>query len=151
MHKLPQRIYFDLFEKECLEELRLTRAKNTDYANTENAFQNFNGIEYFSAGSITTEQGIIVRMTDKFQRVINLINRPKNIEAVKDESIIDTLRDISVYAKILRIYIQTKVSNANEITNDKILNRADKNITERETDKDIVERAKANSANISTR
>jgi len=105
---MTQKEYFTEFEKECKQELQLTISKNTDYANENDAFKNFKGIEFLTDGKVTLEEGIITRLTDKFQRVINLLEREN---AVKNESITDTLRDISVYAKILRIYL-LKVKNA---------------------------------------
>lgn len=110
MHQLDQKTYLQLFEKESLEEIELTKKKNTDYACDSNAFANFNLIELITDASVTTEEGILTRLSDKFIRVAHLISRPAGSHAVKDESVLDTLRDISVYAKILRIYIMTKPS-----------------------------------------
>lgn len=106
-HKLSQAKYFQIFEKESFEEVELTKKKNADYADKSNAFLNFNAIEYLTNGDITTEEGIIVRITDKLQRSINMLKREAK---VKDEAVIDTLRDLSVYAKILRIYLMTKTN-----------------------------------------
>ena len=97
--------YIELFEKELNEELALTKRKNADYAGTKDSFQNFKLIETLTAGRISAEDGIIVRLTDKLQRVTNLLAAKAQ---VKDETITDTLRDISVYAKILKIYIEQK-------------------------------------------
>jgi hypothetical protein len=107
MNDLSQAEYFKKFEDECQEELQLTVRKNTDYSGETKAFRNFDFIEISSEGRITAEQGILVRMTDKMQRITNLLDRARG-PAVADEKIIDTLRDLSVYAKILRIYMATK-------------------------------------------
>lgn len=101
-----QKFYLELFEEECRQELALTNKKNRDYAGEKDAFQNFRAIEFLSAGNISTEMGILVRITDKLQRCINILNSGET--HVKDEKITDTLRDLSVYSKILRIYIMRK-------------------------------------------
>jgi CheY-specific phosphatase CheX len=44
----------------------------------------------------TTERGILVRLSDKFMRLISLMN-PGVEAAVKDESVRDTVRDIHNY------------------------------------------------------
>ena len=85
--------------------VEISKRKNTDYAgaNTNDAFANFRVIETLSQGRISVEQGIVTRMTDKLQRVVNLLTQDA---AVKDESIADTLSDLANYAMILRIYMQ---------------------------------------------
>ena len=103
---MRQEEYLKEFAAESQIEVQLTTAKNSDYAGEKDAFQNFRLIETLSEGNISTEDGILTRMSDKFQRVINLLQRNK--QHVSDESVLDTLRDISVYAKILRIYIRYK-------------------------------------------
>lgn len=99
---MNQETYLKIFAAECQEEVDLTTRKNADYASNDNAFKNFQAIEFLTDGNISLEEGIIVRITDKFQRAINLLSREAK---VADEKITDTLRDISVYARILRIYI----------------------------------------------
>lgn len=85
--------------------LSLTQRKNSDYADKDDAFLNFRLIETLTAGRITVEQGLLVRLSDKLQRAANLIDREAQ---VKDEKIQDTLEDLSVYADILNIYINQK-------------------------------------------
>lgn len=102
---MTQEEYFKRFQEESNIECTMTNAKNKDYADPNDAFANFRQIEYLTMGRITAEMGILTRMSDKFSRVANLLARPAT---VSNESILDTLRDISVYAKILRIYIMSK-------------------------------------------
>lgn len=99
---MTQAEYLKRFKEECEAELELTSRKNSDYADKENAFANFNIIEHLTSGRITAAQGLVVRMSDKLQRIANLISRPAK---VKDESVTDTLRDLSIYSKILKIYL----------------------------------------------
>jgi hypothetical protein len=100
---MTRREYLELFALENEVELKLTTAKNTDYADSEDPFQNFRNVEQL--GLCSVEVGILTRMSDKLQRVCNLQKRDPQ---VADESASDTLRDLSIYAKILRIYIKQK-------------------------------------------
>ena len=94
--------YLNRFEEKCKSELELTRRKNSDYAGADNAFKNFELIEYLTSGRITAAEGLLVRMSDKLIRFANLLSRPAQ---VKDEKITDTLDDLSVYAKITSIVL----------------------------------------------
>ena len=49
----------------------------------------------------TTTQGILVRLSDKFMRLISLTKNPKVVGKVKDESIRDTIKDIMNYSTYL--------------------------------------------------
>jgi hypothetical protein len=102
---MTQKDYLEQFKKENDEELALTTAKNSDYADELNAFANFEIIEHLSQGRITAAQGFVVRMSDKLQRITNLIAREGKVQ---DEKVTDTLRDLSVYSKLLRIYLLDK-------------------------------------------
>jgi len=73
--------------------------KNHDYGNT--------GLDEF--GSI----GIIIRIKDKINRYINLNKDKTVISMVNDESLIDTLNDLSNYSNLLIMY-HTRQNN-NEI------------------------------------
>lgn len=85
----------------CDEALTIVQAKNQDYADGEDPFQNFRMVE--DAGLCSLEQGVAVRMSDKLQRVFNLL--PESVEAaVDDESLDDTLLDLMNYANILLTY-----------------------------------------------
>jgi len=85
----------------CDEALTIVQAKNQDYADGEDPFQNFRMVE--DAGLCSLEQGVAVRMSDKLQRVFNLL--PEGVEAaVDDESLDDTLLDLMNYANILLTY-----------------------------------------------
>lgn len=83
----------------CVE---ISRAKNSDYANVDDPFYNFRASAAFG---IDVGKGIIVRMTDKLSRISNLLTRDAK---VKDESILDTLSDLSNYALILRAFIESE-------------------------------------------
>lgn len=92
---------------ERLEELsranvEMARKKNADYANEGDPFANFTLCE--SMGISSTEGGIMVRMTDKMQRIANLLQRAPQT----DESILDACSDLANYALILRVYLESK-------------------------------------------
>jgi len=86
------------FKKMCDEELQTHISKNADYG----------PFNILATGDI----GLVVRMLDKVLRLANLLGFTIKAEFVsykspkepKNESIDDTLKDISVYAKIQRIY-----------------------------------------------
>lgn len=105
---MTQHEYFMAFEAVCKKMLATTQAKNADYAGSNDAFKNFRAIEIFTNGRISVEDGIIVRLTDKFTRIINLLTQEAK---VKDEAITDTLIDMAVYSIILKIYIEQKNDN----------------------------------------
>lgn len=105
MNNLSSKDYIKRVEEEMSKELDITIRKNADYSGDTQAFNNFDAVERLWICS--AEIGLLVRMTDKMCRISNLIanNKPGK---VKDESICDTLSDLSNYARILNIYISTK-------------------------------------------
>lgn len=82
-------------------DFEIVKKKNQDYAEGADPFQNFSMVE--NAGLMSVEEGIAVRMSDKMQRIFNLINGPATVE---DEKIEDTLSDLRNYANILQVYLQ---------------------------------------------
>lgn len=82
-------------------DIKILENKNSDYADGENSFQNFIGVEYW--GICSVEQGIMVRLSDKFQRISNLLKREAK---VSDEKIVDTLSDARNYLNILQVWLE---------------------------------------------
>jgi hypothetical protein len=93
----------------CTTALNLMRKKNHDYAGRggESPFANFTRCE--SMGICTTEQGFLVRMTDKMSRLSSFIEA--GTLQVKDESVEDTILDIINYAVLFQSYLQEKKEN----------------------------------------
>lgn len=83
--------------------VRISRAKNSDYAGQEDAFLNFRRSSEISG--VPVERGILVRMSDKMTRIRNLMDRPPE---VRDESLLDTLNDLANYSMILRIWLENR-------------------------------------------
>lgn len=81
--------------------LEISRKKNADYSTGSDPFKNFRACEFLGITSV--EKGILVRMTDKMTRISNLLEKDAQ---VKDESILDSLQDLSNYAMILRVYME---------------------------------------------
>ena len=75
-------------------ELELVQAKNRDYASDQDPFANFR---------MFGELGFLVRMSDKLMRVKQIFEQGKI--SVKDESIKDTLMDLSNYSNLLIAYL----------------------------------------------
>lgn len=76
-------------------------SKNQDYAKEEDPLSNLRGCERIG---IPAHVGCCIRMQDKFSRFENLIGGKE--AQVKDESILDTLMDLAVYALLCRILIE---------------------------------------------
>ncbi len=86
--------------------------KSGDYAQEDDPFANFRAIEAFPALKVSLENGIAVRLVDKFSRITNLLTRPA---LVKDESIEQTILDACNYFNIILIYLTEKEKeNGNE-------------------------------------
>lgn len=94
--------FIDALDDNYNEAMQIIEKKNGDYADDEDPFQNFKFIE--RSGFLATEEGIAVRMTDKLQRILNLIQ--KDSREVEDERIDDTLLDLMNYANIMLVYLQ---------------------------------------------
>jgi hypothetical protein len=103
--RVTQKQYFLEFENICHEMIDLTKKKNSDYAESADAFANFMTIEQITGGRTTCEVGIVVRITDKLKRIGSLLSRPAK---VLDEKITDTVLDLAVYSVILLIYLRRK-------------------------------------------
>ena len=84
-------------------DLQTLKKKNDDYAQGDDPFQNFRMVE--DTGLMSVEKGIAVRMSDKMQRIFNLIDKDASVE---DEKIEDTLSDLRNYANILQVYLGNK-------------------------------------------
>ncbi len=82
--------------------IQISKNKNADYADNDDAFKNFRACEMLG---FTIEEGILIRMSDKFIRVSNLLKRKA---VISDEKITDTLQDLANYAMILKVYIEAK-------------------------------------------
>jgi hypothetical protein len=83
----------------------ISKAKNADYATAGDPFLNFKAA---TGLGIDPADGILVRMSDKMSRVANLIRKARvgQSAAVVDESVTDTLLDLSNYAIILAMYLK---------------------------------------------
>lgn len=97
--------YFQFHEQLCDEARALSQRKNNDYADPDAhsddpfcVFRNFMMCEHASICSV--EQGFLVRLSDKFMRLCNLL-RPGHEQAVEDESVDDTIKDIINYSVLL--------------------------------------------------
>lgn len=97
--------YLDFFIAESEKDLETTRRKNADYTGTSgDPFANFTMVE--KMGICSTEAGFLVRMMDKMMRINSFVQ--KGVLEVKDESVDDTLGDLSNYAKLMKGYIKSK-------------------------------------------
>ena len=90
----------------CKEAHELMSLKNKDYAGNDgmSPFANFTRVE--SMGICSTEQGFLVRLTDKMSRLSSFVESGKM--NVADESFRDTIVDVINYMVLLSAYIQDK-------------------------------------------
>ena len=91
MNELIEKVKY--LQDKCFETLQ---NKNKDYAGGQDPYKNFRLVELAEITDMPT--GIVVRMMDKMARISRLLHNPAH---VKDESIVDTLMDLSNYALIL--------------------------------------------------
>jgi len=84
--------FFNRFKDLQEADLKIARQKNHDYAGTEDALDNFREFGFL---------GVVVRMNDKLKRLIHFTK--SGALKVGDESILDTLSDLRVYATIAEI------------------------------------------------
>ena len=81
------------------EDMDLLKRKGHDYAGQQDALAN---LKRFGA------LGIIVRLSDKFSRLENLYKTKSCGVVVKDESLVDTIRDARNYLFLLQIFVEGK-------------------------------------------
>ena len=89
----------------------VAKTKNSDYAGVkggEDPFANFRIVEH--AGIASVETGFLTRMMDKMSRISTFVER--GTLNVKDESVEDTLTDLSNYSLLMAIYVKDKRDNA---------------------------------------
>lgn len=97
--------YMTFFEEQLTKMLAITKAKNADYTGVgDDPFANFTRVERL--GICSTEQGFLTRMFDKFSRIISFTQ--KGVLQVKDESVEDTLLDLSIYCLLMLGYVVAK-------------------------------------------
>jgi hypothetical protein len=79
------------------EMVELHRRKNAGYVGKDNedAWANFREAEEFG---VSTFQGVLIRMSDKYARIRSLVRNPDNEQV--GEAITDTLMDLAAYALI---------------------------------------------------
>ena len=95
---------------EMLDEMKdLHIRKNSGYAGRDNpdAWANFRMSEAFG---ISAFKGTLVRMSDKWIRIVNLVRNPKN--EMVGESIKDTLKDLAAYALIACCLLEEREKEA---------------------------------------
>ena len=101
---MERKDFLNEFEYNTTKDVETMFRKNKDYAGEEDAFKNFRRAE--DLGLCNVETAIMVRMCDKFQRIINLLDKEE--PDVLDESIKDSLSDLRNYANILEVYLKYK-------------------------------------------
>ena len=104
---MTQKEYLEQFKKIVDGMYELTSRKNSDYAGADDAFRNFRESEGFG---ISVPKAVMVRISDKWSRIKNLIDKPGK---VADESITDTILDLAVYSIILKLTLDEQNQKSN--------------------------------------
>lgn len=96
--------YIELLKQ--MEELHIR--KNAGYSGMDNpdAWANFRMCENFGVSAF---KGCLVRMSDKYIRVTNLVKNPKNEQV--GENVKDTLFDLAAYALIAVCLLEEEENN----------------------------------------
>lgn len=102
---MKQTAFLNRLEELYAKNLEISRKKNADYANEGDALQNFRLIETLTSKRIPAGDAILVRITDKIQRIANLMEPGRKAQVI-DESLLDALSDCANYLMILRIYLE---------------------------------------------
>lgn len=106
--------YFQFHQKMCKDALELSMLKNHDYSGGRDGthpFQNFEFVESMGIG-ITTEQGFMVRLGDKFKRLSGFCKTGQF--QVSDESFRDTCVDVINYICLLAAYMDHRKTVENK-------------------------------------
>lgn len=115
----------------------LMEKKNQGYAKEGDPFENFRNSSLLAG--ITLEQGILVRMGDKFARFRNLVAKGQTNDEV-GEAITDTLLDLINYAAILKTWCDLEKPEAGKTYYDPLnpdplpLDVAGQSLPEKKTD-----------------
>lgn len=102
---MDKKSYFE-YHKNFVEKMQdIARRKNADYTGiNQDPFSNFSKAEQL--GICSTEQGFLVRMSDKFSRITSFVQ--KGVLEVEDEKVEDTLQDLANYCILFSAYIISK-------------------------------------------
>lgn len=101
--------YIEFHNKFCEDMVRITQAKNSDYTGgSDDPFANFLGISHLVDAPNVVEIGFLTRMSDKMARIGSYIS--KGTLEVKDESVMDTLKDLANYSALFAGYLESKKS-----------------------------------------
>lgn len=88
--------------------LEMVTALNKLYAEKNHDYGNSFGETYQKLGIISA----LTRISDKYNRLVSLVTKPEEERKVKDESIQDTLLDLSNYCIMTVIEMEAEKENA---------------------------------------
>ena len=104
---MTKKEYLKFHEDFCARMTEITRAKNSDYCGLSgDPFANFKQIGGLVQAPNIVEIGFLTRMSDKMARVGSFIT--KGTLEVKDESVMDSLADLSNYCILFAGFLQDR-------------------------------------------
>lgn len=98
--------YLESITENYEQALGLVHSKVQDYATDADPFKNFRNAPHFAG--VTVEQGLLVRIGDKFARYLNLLQKGGDFGGATGETLDDTLRDAMNYTNILLTWEQLR-------------------------------------------
>lgn len=102
---MTKKEYLKFHANACTRMVEITRKKNADYTGTgSDPFSNFSRVE--SMGACTAMQGFLVRILDKYSRLVSFSQR--GFLLVAEESFEDTCLDMANYAILLAGYVKSQ-------------------------------------------
>jgi hypothetical protein len=118
--------YINFHEQFCEDMKEITQKKNADYTGgSDDPFANFRSIStrVQVPGVDVVALGFLTRMDDKMARLGSFISQ--GTLQVKDESVLDTLRDLANYSALFAGYLESKKS---EPSNDPFIEKFERQI-----------------------
>ncbi len=102
----PRDHFLSRLEALYADNVAISKAKNSDYAQGDDPFQNFRMCEHYG---VPVSKGIVVRMSDKLTRISNLLDKEPDVAG---ESILDACSDLANYSMILRVWLEQAEQSA---------------------------------------
>ena len=114
--------YKAIHDDMCKRASELTMRKNHDYGSDKDSLANLRACE--DLGICTAETGVLVRMCDKFRRLIKLNAIGETMSQVPDETMLDTELDIMNYVTLFEALRRARAAQKTEVQDVRLVSRA---------------------------
>ena len=106
---MTQAQYLAFVERTFADMLALTKSKNSDYANSDDAFANFTQANEFGVDTLT---GLAIRMNDKMQRLKSFCKKGELQVKTKGDTVADIFKDLAIYSVIAQALLSLENTDA---------------------------------------